>query len=91
MNIKNRTLYIADNLDILRNIDPETIDLIYLDPPFNTKKQYRAPIGSRAEGAFFKDIWTDEDVRLEWHGEVAEQNQKLYQVIQAAETLSDNL
>ena len=89
MNIKNRTLYIGDNLNILRNIDPEVIDLIYLDPPFNTKKYYKAPIDSRARGASFKDIWTDEDVQLEWYGEVAEQNQELYQVIRAAETLSD--
>ena len=56
MNIKNRTLYIGDNLNILRNIDPEVIDLIYLDPPFNTKKYYKAPIDSRARGASFKDI-----------------------------------
>ena len=33
MNVENRTLFIADNLDILRGIDSETIDLIYLDPP----------------------------------------------------------
>ena len=66
MNNQNRTLYIADNLDVLRNIDSESIDLIYLDPPFNTKKQYKALIGSNAEGASFKDTWTDEDIQLEW-------------------------
>ena len=46
MNVENRTLFIADNLEIMRGIDSETIDLIYLDPPFNTKKEYKAPIGS---------------------------------------------
>ena len=30
MNISNRTLFIADNLDILRCMDSEDIDLIYL-------------------------------------------------------------
>ena len=89
MNVENRTLFIADNLDIMRGIDSETIDLIYLDPPFNTKKQYRAPIGSPAEGAEFKDIWTDEDVKDEWHGEIAEQHQDLYQIIQASEAVYD--
>ena len=89
INVENRTLFIADNLDIMRGIDSETINLIYLDPPFNTNKQYKAPIGSKAEGAEFKDIWTDEDVRFEWHGEIAEQHQELYQVIQASETLYD--
>lgn len=43
MNVKNRTLFIADYLDIMQGIDSETIDLIYLDPPFNTK--YDLPLG----------------------------------------------
>ncbi len=34
MNVKNRTFFIADNLDIMRGIDSQTVDLIYLDPPF---------------------------------------------------------
>ena len=89
MNIQNRTLFIADNLDIMRGIDSETIDLIYLDPPFNSKKQYKAPIGSPAEGAEFKDIWTDEDIKHEWHGEIAETNEELYQIIQASEVVYD--
>ena len=65
MNIKNRTLYIADNLDILRNIDSETIDLIYCDPPFNTKKHYETCMNSEPENFSFRDIWTDEDVQQE--------------------------
>ena len=89
MNVENRTLFIADNLNIMRGIDSRTIDLIYLDPPFNTKKNYKAPIGSPAEGASFKDIWTDDDIRYEWHGEIAETNDELYQIIQASEAVYD--
>ena len=89
MNIKNRTLLTADNLDILRGINFNCIDLIYVDPPFNSKKQYKASIGSLAEGASFKDIWTDEDIKYEWHGEIAERNGELYQIIQAAEVVYD--
>ena len=89
MNIKNRTLFIADNLDILRGINADCIDLIYLDPPFNSKRNYKAPIGSPAEGVEFKDIWTDEDIKYEWHGQIAEQHEALYQIIQAAETVYD--
>jgi len=37
-------------------------DLIYLDPPFNTKRFYSAPIGSKAAGSSFKDMWTWDDV-----------------------------
>lgn len=58
----NRTIFTHDNLPILRGINSETIDLIYLDPPFNTGKQWHAPIGSDAEGASFNDIWAWDDV-----------------------------
>ena len=34
-------LYYGDNLDILRNrIDPNCVDLCYIDPPFNSKRNY---------------------------------------------------
>ena len=89
LNVKNRTLFIADNLDILRGINDECIDLIYLDPPFNTDEVYKAPIGSAAEGAEFKDIWTDEDIKHEWHGVIADRNDELYQIIQASEIVAD--
>ena len=90
MNVENRTLFIADNLDIMRGMDSESIDLIYLDPPFNSKKQYKAPIGSPAEGASFKDIWTDEEVRDGWHSEIAEDYPQIHQIILASEHTYDH-
>ncbi len=34
-------LYFGDNLDILRESIPvESVDLIYLDPPFNSKRDH---------------------------------------------------
>jgi DNA modification methylase len=37
----SNTLYYGDNLDILRRyIDDESVDLIYLDPPFNSNADY---------------------------------------------------
>ena len=74
----------------MRGMDSETIDLIYLDPPFNSKKQYKAPIGSPAEGASFKDIWTDEDVRDGWHSEIAEDYPQIHQIILASEHTYDH-
>ncbi|MBF2754682.1 MAG: HNH endonuclease [Gammaproteobacteria bacterium AqS3] len=47
---------------VLRGIEDESVDLIYLDPPFNTKRIFSAPIGSKAAGASFKDMWTWDDV-----------------------------
>jgi len=43
-------------------MNSESVDLIYLDPPFNSKRMYSAPVGSKAAGASFKDMWTWEDV-----------------------------
>ena len=62
-------LYYGDNLDILRSqIKDESIDLIYLDPPFNSQANYnvlfRSPTGkqSPAQIEAFEDAWhwTDE-------------------------------
>jgi len=82
--IKNRTIFTGDNLDILRGMDSESIDLIYLDPPFNSNKHYSAPIGSQAAGAEFKDAWTFEDTDAEWWGELADNYESMYRVIDAA-------
>ncbi|GHT54046.1 hypothetical protein AGMMS49982_18110 [Bacteroidia bacterium] len=56
------TLYTEDNLFILTGLNSNLVDLIYLDPPFNSKRMYSAPVGSKAAGASFKDMWTWEDV-----------------------------
>jgi site-specific DNA-methyltransferase (adenine-specific) len=56
------TLYTNDNLFILNGLNSNLVDLIYLDPPFNSKRFYSAPIGSKAAGSSFKDMWTWEDV-----------------------------
>ena len=56
------TLFTNDNLFILYGLNNESVDLIYLDPPFNSKRTYAAPIGSKSAGASFKDMWTWNDV-----------------------------
>ncbi len=43
-------------------MNSESVDLIYLDPPFNSKRFYSAPVGSKSAGASFKDMWTWQDV-----------------------------
>jgi site-specific DNA-methyltransferase (adenine-specific) len=85
MNVENRTIFEGDNLHILRGLDSETIDLIYLDPPFNSNRTYEAPIGSEAAGAAFKDAWTLSDLDNAWHGELAEYEPGLYSAISASE------
>ena len=77
-------MWTGDNLDIMRGMNSGSVDLIYLDPPFNSNRNYSAPIGSQAAGAAFKDTWTLSDVDEAWHGEVAEQNPSVYSVIGTA-------
>ncbi len=35
MTIRNRTIFTGDNLHVLRGMEAESVDLIYLDPPFS--------------------------------------------------------
>ena len=83
-NFASGTVWTGDNLNILRGMNSECVDLIYLDPPFNSNRTYEAPIGSRAAGAAFKDAWTLDDVDVHEHGELADRNPAAYAVIEAA-------
>ena len=85
----NKTIWTGDNLDIMRGMNSESIDLIYLDPPFNSNANYAAPIGSKAAGAEFKDIWTLEDIDIAWLDLIESKHSNLNRVIQAAMTDSD--
>lgn len=77
-NLKSRTVFLGDNLDFLRGINSECVDLIYADPPFNKKKQFTAPIGSQAEGANFLDLFAKEDIKDEWVEDFRQENYDLY-------------
>ena len=46
-NWANRTIWTADNLDVLRGMNTSSVKLAYLDPPFNSSKTYSAPVGSK--------------------------------------------
>ena len=57
-------LYFGDNLQVLRDhLATETVDLIYLDPPFNSKRDYnllfKSPKGHESEAQItaFEDSW----------------------------------
>ena len=56
------TLYYGDNLDILqRDLTDESVDLVYLDPPFNSAQNYNAFFqekdGTAAQIQAFEDTW----------------------------------
>ncbi len=86
-NINNRTIFCRDNLDILQGINSNSIDLIYLDPPFNKKKIFTAPLVSSAKGASFSDIFTAEDVKDEWLQTIKEDQDKLYSFLESVKVI----
>ena len=88
LNIKNRTIFCRDNLDILEGINSNSIDLIYLDPPFNKNKKFTAPMGSSAEGAEFSDIFREADVKDEWLQTIKEDYDGIYKFLTNVQELS---
>ena len=50
------TLFTGDNLRILNGMNSASADLIYPDPPFNSKRTCPAPAGGQSAGSSFKDI-----------------------------------
>lgn len=73
MSHPSNTLYYGDNLEVLRQyIDDESVDLIYLDPPFNSNATYnvlfreRSGEDSPAQIRAFTDTWdwTQETERI---------------------------
>ena len=80
----NRTVWTGDNLHILRGMNSETVDLIYLDPPFNSNQNFSAPIGSEAAGATFKDTWTLDDLDVSWMGLIADEEPAIAALLEAS-------
>ncbi|HTD18324.1 MAG TPA: hypothetical protein VK667_02215, partial [Ktedonobacteraceae bacterium] len=62
--ITQNTLFYGDNLKVLReHIQTHSVDLIYLDPPFNSSRNYNvlfkdeSGIDSEAQIVAFEDTW----------------------------------
>ena len=53
-------LYYGDNLDILRrHIADESVDLVYLDPPFNSNASYNVLFNERTGRILDGRIWDE--------------------------------
>lgn len=69
-------LFYGDNLEVLRKkIKDETVDLCYIDPPFNSKRNYNQiynNIGTddRAQAQAFVDTWTWDDMAVAGFSEI---------------------
>ncbi len=92
------TLYYGDNLDILkRYIKDETVDLIYLDPPFKSNQDYNVLFAeqngtqSSAQIKAFEDTWHWDQSAAQAYQEIVESgSEKVSQVMQAFHTFLGN-
>ncbi len=51
-------LILGDNLDSLKKLESESVDLIYLDPPFFSNRSYEVIWGDKGEIRSFEDRWS---------------------------------
>ena len=73
----------------MRGMNSGCVDLIYLDPPFNSKHDYAAPIGSEAAGAAFKDTWGLSDIDVSWLDLISAKHPRVHRIISASLSKSD--
>lgn len=90
---KNK-LYYGDNLQVLREYIPDqSVDLIYLDPPFNSRQDYNVLFaekdGSRSASQItaFKDTWEWNEEAARSYEEVIEQGGRVADAMRAFRTL----
>ena len=87
-------LYFGDNLDVLQKyVKDETVDLVYLDPPFNSNQNYnvlfreRGGARSSAQVAAFEDTWTWDEAAALSYQETVERGGRLGEALAAFRTL----
>jgi site-specific DNA-methyltransferase (adenine-specific) len=86
-------LYYGDNLDVLRrHVEDETVDLVYLDPPFNSNASYNVLFASQdgsrsaAQIKAFEDTWRWDQAAAYDYQQVVEAGGAVSQVMQAFRT-----
>jgi DNA modification methylase len=86
-------LYYGDNLDVLRRyVKDESVDLIYLDPPFNSRQDYNVLFaekdGSRSSSQIkaFEDTWEWNQEAERTYEELVEQGGQVADVMRAFRT-----
>ena len=89
-NFPNNILYEMDNLDVLRGMNSDTIDLIATDPPFNTRRNRAGTAGFYVDNwrwgdtGILPDQWKWNEVHPIWLDQIKDENRPLYEVIEAA-------
>jgi adenine specific DNA methylase Mod len=89
-------LYYGDNLDVLRrHVDDESVDLVYLDPPFNSNANYNVLFAERdgtqaaSQIKAFEDTWKWDEEAARSYEAVVEQGGRISQAMLAFRTFLD--
>lgn len=64
--LKTQTIYCGDNLKMLKDVPDESIDLCYIDPPFNSNRNYEVFWGDVAEKRAFDDRFGDAKAYIDY-------------------------
>jgi site-specific DNA-methyltransferase (adenine-specific) len=64
--LKAQTIYCGDNLKMLNEVPDESIDLIYIDPPFNSNRNYEVFWGDTQEKRAFNDRFGDAKAYIDY-------------------------
>lgn len=91
-------LWFGDNLDVMRqHVRDDSVDLVYLDPPFNSKATYnilyRTPVGTEEDAQIkaFKDTWSwEEDAAAIAMDEVRKADLDTFKMLQAFQAFLGN-
>ena len=77
----NRTLFLLDNLPVLRGLDSDSVDMIATDPPFNKGVGAFEGTTKAGENVEFSDVWHWGDVQDGWTESIEEDHPSLLNVI----------
>ena len=77
----NRTLFLEDNLPVLRGLDSDSIDLIATDPPFNKGVGAFRGTTKAGQNVEFSDVWHWSQVQDEWLEQLKGDHPNLFNMI----------
>ena len=89
-NFPDNALYEMDNLEVLRGMNSQTVDLIATDPPFNIKRNRSGTAGQYVDNwkwgdtGILPDQWKWNEVHPKWLEEIKDNHTELYHAIDAA-------
>lgn len=95
-NFSDNTLFLADNLEVLRGINTGTVDLIATDPPFNTQRNRAGTAGFYVDNwkwgdtGILPDQWKRNEVHPAWLEQIGDAEPSLVQVIEATKACHDD-